>query len=659
MYPDDSGEDGDDDNSCQAVRQKPKLVKSEHRSILRKVHDRHLNHSSKVMPDAHDNHLETVPEAEFETLNIIASRKSLLFLDLATNQSHRPIAPISPKISSKDKALKTIPISNDTDTSDASSAAAMDYSSLRSRAATFDGVVTRGIDKRASTAVPLFSPYASRRNHDPKDDLPRSSTSAQRVPSAKLRSPSVQAAPNHRALTGMFGASSSPRSDTMSPRTSVCDDVAIASPSSSITLRKGSPLSSQKKKPIAAVHHLSSENLRSPPFAPFEQTPSKGLLTSLFGPVWHREQSSRIDFEQENAHVGYLSSPSQSQCSQKSDVSIDSMVVMLGVRSAPAARDENVLNPLPALVPSPCAFDDESASPAAMPKTPSILTILSRNCSIGSIASLILPAPAVSLLASLFGSLSISEKENDQSPIDQVIAQSTLSQSQKSIGSTASLVNPSALKGLGLGRRSSFMTPRTPHPIEEHEDDTKKNPSSVVASSSDPLQAVVATDDTDDHDDMSFDTAPFDIDDYFKDPAPAPVPTGVPSPWMTPAVLNPPQHASKPIWLTHESTEQRGDERDHVNNNNNNNNSNNRMLGKPTATLLARGTAAALHPRVSRTSRTQATADEKKSSGRKGGGTAHAHEYLKKGEGVTATATATAKLQADGPYKKRKKMTQL
>ena len=645
MHPVESKEEEDDDDedgsSCPAFRVKPKLVKPEYRSVLQQMHDRHLNHSSEVMPDAQEP-LETVPEVEFETPNFIARRKSLLFLDLAIIPSQRSIASISPpKISSIEAARATIPVFDDTPT--ASSAAAME-SPTRSRAATFDGVITREIDKDASS--PFVPVSTSRRNQDqhqdqdqdPEVDLPKFSTGVHRMPYSKLRSPSVQAASNHRTLTAMFGAFSSPRSDTMSPRTPIRDDVAIASPAS---------------------------NLRPPsiaPLVPSAQTPSNGLLASLFGPMLHREESSRSDFEHENAD------PLQSmllQSSQKSDISLhssfESLVDLIGALPAPAAGDVDFLNSLSALVPSPCTFNDESAigSPAALPLAASILSTISRQCSLNSIASLILPAPAVSLLASLFGSLSISEKENDQSPIDQVIAQSTLSQSQKSIGSTASLVNPSALKGLGLGRRSSFMTPRTPHPIEEHEDDTKKNPSSVVASSSDPLQAVVATDDTDDHDDMSFDTAPFDIDDYFKDPAPAPVPTGVPSPWMTPAVLNPPQHASKPIWLTHESTEQRGDERDHVNNNNNNNNSNNRMLGKPTATLLARGTAAALHPRVSRTSRTQATADEKKSSGRKGGGTAHAHEYLKKGEGVTATATATAKLQADGPYKKRKKMTQL
>ena len=241
-------------NNSPAPGQKKRMVRGNNRSLLGKVNQRFK--PSKVVPDVEV--LETVPEvvaenvasvaAKFETLNI-GPRKSKLFLDTAIRPSSAQIIVKSPRPKSiSPKALES------SNTPNASQKLLMQRSSKR-----FDRATFNEFDTNDSSAL---SPSASQRNQEPDEAPPRPSTAVQRMPSAKLQSPTKKA-PAHSILSAMFGSLSSPRSETMSTRTPRHDDDG-ASPAS-LTPRSDSPLPSQQEdgQPDVFIQSQKMKNVRA------------------------------------------------------------------------------------------------------------------------------------------------------------------------------------------------------------------------------------------------------------------------------------------------------------------------------------------------------------------------------------------------------------
>ena len=460
-------------NTIMTTPQKPraKLVKPGSQSLLGKINQRFTSAATKVVPDVDS--LQSVTEdvvendtkdgANFQTLNI-GPRKSKLFIRPPSARASVK-SPRQKSLSPKEKDKPMTPISDNT----ANGVKLLKYLRKRSDRATFNGFDTNDASS--------LSPTASQRNQEPDDapQRPSTSTAVQRIPSAKLRSPTVQA-PAHSVLSAMFGSPSSPRSETMSSRTHPRDDN-LSAAMTYTTPRKGSPLPSQTDEPIAAAdgRPLSAK----PQPSSSSQAYPTGTLASLFSSFSPRQDSAPAASEQATSLA-------------EKDGSISS-----DVQRVPSAelRSPTVQVPTNSLLASLFnSFSPRKDSASAASENDDTLSETERPISaVQRVPSAKLRSPTVqvptnNLLTSLFSSFSPrKDSASAASEDDDAVSEHALPKSQESqlpikpevdvskpinnntfnaprrIGIGAdSLVIPAKMEGLGLGRRLSGLTPRTP-----------------------------------------------------------------------------------------------------------------------------------------------------------------------------------------------------
>ena len=488
-----------DKKNIQINLQKPrsKVVKPGSQSLLGKINQRFPVSgvsAIKVVPGIANYSLQTVTEdvaendttadaTNFQTLNI-EPRKSKLFIRPPSARATAK-SPRSKSISPKGKDKTTTVVSDNT----ANGVKLLKYLRKRNDRATFNG-----FDNSASS----LSPSESQRNQEEIDEVPpRPSTAVERIPSAKLRTLPVQA-PAHSILSSMFGATSSPpspRSESMSPRTPPRDadnptavystpqndstllsqedeSMAVsadqrplsAKPQPSLPIRPSStlaslfnsfsprqdsaPASSEDKNPLSELERPISAEQQAPSTSVPVQT--NGLLASLFDSFSPRQDSSSKD----GNPLSELERP----------ISAVQRVPSAKLRSPPTqARPTSTL----ATIFGSFSPRQDSAPASSEDKNP--LSELERPISaVQEMSSTSVPVQTNGLLASLFDSFSPRQDSTPassfKSEVDMNVPSNTHSfHAPRRVGiERNSLVIPAKLEGLGLGRRMSGLTPRTP-----------------------------------------------------------------------------------------------------------------------------------------------------------------------------------------------------
>ena len=551
-----------ENNNSPAPGQKKKIMRrAGSRTLLGKINQRFK--SSKVVPDVEQ--LETVPEdvaesvatvaAKFETLNI-GPRKSKLFLDTAIMPSSARISIKSPRPKSiSPKALES------SNTPDASQKLLLQRSSKRLDRATFNG-----FDTKDSSAL---SPSASQQNQEPDDSPPRPSTAVQRMPSAKLKSPTVQA-PAHSILSAMFGSLSSQRSETMPIRTPRQDDVG-ASPASLTSLKDSQQ---EDGKPDVDGRPLSAK-----PQPSLSQARPISTLASLFGTFSPRQDSSLASenenplSETERPISAVQRVPSAKLRPPSPARPISTLASLFGSfsprqDSAPASENENPLSEreLAPTQPSDAALpprsllstlfgsssprqDSASENENPLSETERPISAVQRMPS----AKLRSPSPArpISTLASIFGSFSPRQdsapaSENENPPLDSVSPDQMLTDSQESQlpvepqsdlpnntfnapprhFKVEALVIPAKVEGLALGRRPSSLLSSRSSPRDDLSFDTAVSSPAQQPAPVQPSMQLLSKlfgGDDDDNDDDDDDDDDDHINDRELKPTPLPL----------------------------------------------------------------------------------------------------------------------------------------